>query len=33
MIGNSIAYQLLLQPHPDITVDLINSVYPVLKVQ
>ena len=32
MVGNSIAYQLLLQSHPDITVALINSTYPVLKV-
>lgn len=31
MIGNSIAYQLLLQSHPEITVKLINSMYPTLK--
>ncbi len=32
MVGNSIAYQLLLQSHPGISVELINSTYPVLKV-
>ena len=31
-VGNSIAYQLLLQFHPSVTVKLINSLYPALKV-
>lgn len=31
-VGNSVAYQLLLQFHPSVTVKLINSFYPALKV-